>query len=69
MKSISGKVLCKIVEKEGWILKRVTGSHHIYSKQGIRAILSIPVHGNRDLPPGTLKGLLKTSGLTEANLE
>jgi predicted RNA binding protein YcfA (HicA-like mRNA interferase family) len=45
MKSISGKVFCKIVEKEGWILKRVTGSHYIYSKQGIRAILSIPVHG------------------------
>ncbi|MGK7932804.1 MAG: type II toxin-antitoxin system HicA family toxin, partial [Microcystaceae cyanobacterium] len=32
MKSISGKKLCKIVEKKGWTLKRVTGSHHIYQK-------------------------------------
>ena len=30
MKSISGKNLCKIVEEQGWILQRITGSHHIY---------------------------------------
>jgi predicted RNA binding protein YcfA (HicA-like mRNA interferase family) len=68
MKSISGKALCKIVERNGWILKRVTGSHHIYAKKGVAAIISIPVHGNRDLPPGTLKGILKDAGLTENDL-
>ncbi len=68
MKVISGKRLCRIVEQKGWTLKRVTGSHHIYVKQGINAILSIPVHGNRDLPKGTLKSLLKDAGLTEDDL-
>ena len=29
MKSISGKELCKVLEKHGWILLRVQGSHHI----------------------------------------
>jgi predicted RNA binding protein YcfA (HicA-like mRNA interferase family) len=53
MKSVSGKTLCKIIERKGWELKRVTGSHHIYVKQGVDAILSIPVHSNRDLPIGT----------------
>lgn len=42
MKSVSGKTLCKIVERKGWVLKRVTGSHHIYSREGIQVILSIP---------------------------
>lgn len=28
MKSVSGKKLCKIIEKRGWVLQRVTGSHH-----------------------------------------
>ncbi|MBO0350354.1 type II toxin-antitoxin system HicA family toxin [Phormidium pseudopriestleyi FRX01] len=46
MKSISGKALCKIVERQGWQLKRITGSHHIYAKEGVTAILSIPVHSN-----------------------
>jgi predicted RNA binding protein YcfA (HicA-like mRNA interferase family) len=68
MKSVSGKALCKVVERKGWELKRVTGSHHIYTKQGFEAIISIPVHGNRDLPTGTLKSILKDAGLSENDL-
>ena len=69
MKSVSGKTLCKIVERNGWLLKRVTGSHHIYSKEDIQVILSIPVHGDRDLPMGTLRGIMKDAGLNETDLE
>jgi predicted RNA binding protein YcfA (HicA-like mRNA interferase family) len=69
MKAISGKMLCKIVERYGWELKRVTGSHHIYVKEGIDSILSIPVHSNRDLPKGTLKSIMKDAELTEEDLE
>jgi predicted RNA binding protein YcfA (HicA-like mRNA interferase family) len=68
MKSVSGKALCKIVESYSWELSRVTGSHHIYTKEGFAAILSIPVHGNRDLPTGTLRSILKDAELTEADL-
>lgn len=69
MKSISGKKLCKILERQGWVLKRVKGSHHIYAKQGEQSILSVPVHGSRDIPLGTLRGLMKDAGLTESDLE
>jgi predicted RNA binding protein YcfA (HicA-like mRNA interferase family) len=69
MKAISGKALCKIVERHGWILKRVTGSHHIYAKDDVEAILSIPVHSNRDLPTGTLRSLMKDAGLSLEDLE
>jgi predicted RNA binding protein YcfA (HicA-like mRNA interferase family) len=68
MKSISGKKLCKLVEKYGWELARIKGSHHIYSKENISTIFIIPVHGNRDLPIGTLKGILKDAGLTEDDI-
>ncbi|MEY2832265.1 MAG: hypothetical protein RLZZ574_1523 [Cyanobacteriota bacterium] len=44
MKSVSGKKLSKIVKKKGWVLRKVTGSHHIYAKTGVNKILSIPVH-------------------------
>lgn len=69
MKSISGKALCKDIEKRAWVLKRVTGSRHIYSKECAHAILSIPVHGNRDLPIGTLRSIMKDASLTEKDLE
>jgi predicted RNA binding protein YcfA (HicA-like mRNA interferase family) len=69
MKAISGKTLCKIVERNGWELKRITGSHHIYAKEGVDVILSIPVHSNRDLPKGTLKSIMKDAELMEEDLE
>lgn len=68
MKSVSGKKLCKIVEKKGWILRKVTGSHHIYTKSGIDKILSIPVHKNQDLKIGAFKALMKIASLTENDL-
>lgn len=68
MKAISGKALCRIVERRGWKLKRVTGSHHIYAKEGNRVILTIPVHSNRDLPIGTLKSIMKDAELREEDL-
>ena len=69
MKAISGKALCKIVERNGWELKRVTGSHHIYTREGVDVVLSIPVHSNRDLPKGTLKSIMKDAELVEKDLE
>ncbi len=68
MKSISGKKLCKIVEQKGWMLKKITGSHHIYEKIGENKIISIPVHKNQDLKIGTLKALMKIAELTEDEL-
>jgi predicted RNA binding protein YcfA (HicA-like mRNA interferase family) len=68
MKSVSGKRLCKIVEKKGWVLQRVTGSHHIYENSKVDQILSIPVHRNQDLKVGTLKALMKIAGLSEEDL-
>ncbi len=61
-------MLCRIVERNGWKLKRVTGSHHIYCKEGVDVILSVPVHGSRDLPIGTLKSIMKDAELTEEDL-
>lgn len=68
MKSISGKRLCKIVEQKGWILQRITGSHHIYEKPEVNQILSIPVHRNQDLKVATLRALMRIAQLSEEDL-
>ena len=68
MKSVSGKELTKAVERAGWRLLRVTGSHHIYGKAGSNVRLSIPIHGNKPLRIGLLKFLLKSAGLTEGDV-
>ncbi len=50
MKTVSGKNFCGLLESRGWRLRRIRGSHHIYTKEGIAARISVPVHGNTDLP-------------------
>ncbi len=40
MKSVSGKDFAKTLERHGWKLLRVQGSHHIYGKVGTSVRLS-----------------------------
>ena len=35
MKSASGKHLTRLLERHGWLLLRVNGSHHIMGKQEV----------------------------------
>ena len=68
MKPISGKKFAKILERNGWQLLRIQGSHHIYGKAGIDIRLSVPVHKNQDLKLGLQNHLMKVAALTEADL-
>ena len=68
MKMVSGKHLCRILEYWGWELKRVHGSHYIYTHPDNSKILTVPVHGNKDLKKSTLGQLLKDANLTEQDL-
>jgi predicted RNA binding protein YcfA (HicA-like mRNA interferase family) len=68
MKAVSGKQLCQILEKKSWMLARVTGSHHIYIKQGTNYRITIPVHGKNDLKIGLLKTIMKIAEIDESEL-
>jgi len=68
MKSIAGKDLARVLERHGWTLLRVRGSHHIYGKHGSDVRLSVPIHGNQPLKIGLMTHLLKSAGLTEKDI-
>jgi predicted RNA binding protein YcfA (HicA-like mRNA interferase family) len=69
MKSVSGKELARLLERQGWTSLRIHGSHHIYGQPGSVVRLSVPIHGNQPLKIGLLKHLLKMAGLQESELE
>ena len=46
LRPLTGKEMCRLLERAGWQLLRVRGSHHVYGKSGSDARLSVPVHGN-----------------------
>jgi len=56
----------KAFERAGWQIERQTGSHVILSKTAYPYVLSVPVHKGKPIKQGLIRGLLKTSGLTEA---
>ncbi len=68
MKSLSGKDPCRILEQNGWELKTVHGSHHVYMKAGRKERATIPVHGNKDLKQALLKAILKIVEISEDEL-
>ena len=53
----------KLLEKEGWLLVVQRGSHRQYKHPYRTGRVTIAVHPNDDLAPGTLNSILKQAGL------
>lgn len=68
MKDITGRELCKILEKKGWKLRNIKGSHYVYTKPGRIETISIPVHGNKSLKKGLLRAIMKIAEINEDEL-
>jgi predicted RNA binding protein YcfA (HicA-like mRNA interferase family) len=68
MRSVSGKEFARILERHGWSLLRVQGSHHIYGRVGSEVRLSVPIHANQALKTGLLRHLMRVAGLNESDL-
>ena len=68
MKPISGKRMCRILQKRGWVLVRKKGSHRAFQKAGSPKTVIVPVHGNKHLKPATPHGIMKDAGLTDEDL-
>ncbi len=65
MKPATGKEFAKMLERKGWILQRVHGSHHIFTKAGNPLRISVPIHGNSPLKIGLWKHLVKLADIDE----
>ena len=62
--TITGKEAKAAFEKLGFYEDRVKGSHHILKRDGHRYLLSVPIHGGKNLKSGTLRALIRASGIT-----
>jgi predicted RNA binding protein YcfA (HicA-like mRNA interferase family) len=68
MKAVSGKRMCKLLEAKGWKLTRVTGTHHVFTRQGSKLRITVPIHGSRDLKIGLQRAIMKLAGISEDEL-
>ncbi|MDC7868818.1 toxin HicA [Pantoea ananatis] len=54
--------LIKLLEKNGWQLERVKGSHHQFSHPEFSIVITVP-HPKKDLKTGTVHQIMKAAKL------
>lgn len=62
--TVTGSEALAAFARLGFAVVRVSGSHHNMKKDGHRYVLTVPVHGNKTLAPGTLRALIRAAGVT-----
>ena len=67
--ALSGKRVVQALTRAGFYVERVVGSHHILVFRGdLSRSVSVPVHGNREMKRGTLRSILRQTGLSSDQL-
>lgn len=59
---MNSKEIIKKLEQDGWTLRGVKGSHHVYTHPNKPGHISVP-HPKKDLGTGLVSKLLKQAGL------
>ena len=54
--------LIRMLEDDGWKLKRITGSHHHFNHPTKPGLVTVP-HPKKDLPIGTENSIKRQAGL------
>lgn len=57
------KEVIKLIEKDGWMIERIRGSHRHFTHKTKKGIVTVPGKLSSDLSPGTLNSILKQAGL------
>lgn len=62
---VSGREVLRALKRAGFETVAIRGSHHMMRRPGRNETkVSVPVHGSQDMPPGTLRAVLETAGMS-----
>lgn len=57
--------LIRLIESDGWVQVRQRGSHRQFKHASKPGKVTVAGNPNTDVPPGTLKSVLKQAGLNK----
>lgn len=63
--ALKAREVVRVLERAGWQIDHVTGSHYIMRHPERPGRVVVPYHGNRDLKRGTLASIIRQAGMTE----
>ena len=59
---MNSRDIIRLLTDDGWQEVRVTGSHHHFRHPAKHGLVTVP-HPKKDLPPKTVRSILKQAGL------
>lgn len=66
-RAVTPRFIIRMLLRQGFVLKRIRGSHHIFQHPVTKRRAVVPLH-RKDLPKGTLHEILKQAELSEQDL-
>ena len=69
MRTLSGKEICLILSKHGFIQARQKGSHVIMQKLTEDSTITVPVPLHKEIKIGTLHSIIRQSQLSKRDFE
>jgi len=69
LRVLSGREVCQILEQQGFVQVRQRGSHIIMQQQTEGSTITVPVPNYEELRIGTLRSIIRQSGLPRTLFE
>jgi predicted RNA binding protein YcfA (HicA-like mRNA interferase family) len=69
LRILSGRQTCAVLGRHGFIEVRQRGSHIVMQKKMAGSTITVPVPDHKELRMGTLKSIIRQSGLSRSLFE
>jgi len=69
LRILSGRGVCQILAQHGFVKVRQRGSHIVMQKKTENSTITVPVPDHSELRKGTLRSIIRQSGLKRAVFE
>jgi predicted RNA binding protein YcfA (HicA-like mRNA interferase family) len=69
LRILSGKQVCDILEKHGFVQVRQRGSHMVMQRRQPDTTSTVPVPNHIEIRIGTLQSIIRQSGISKSEFE
>lgn len=69
LRLLSGRDVCKILNKHGFAEIRQRGSHIVMQKRTLEGTITVPVPDHKEIRVGTLQSIIRQSGVSKIEFQ
>jgi predicted RNA binding protein YcfA (HicA-like mRNA interferase family) len=69
LRQLSGREVCRILERHGFVQVRQRGSHVVMQKRAEGSTITVPVPDHKELKTGTLSSIVRQSRVPRSAFE